>query len=107
MGKVSVLLLTLAAGQGGGERRLGMTAIYSMRVSVIVSIKKSSLSCRFQCHGPIHIVIVGPDSTYLVKRQHRVQLHPQGVSWVHPGEPAGWHQGWKPGDGTTCSRHIR
>lgn len=67
MGKVSVLLLTLAAGKGGGEGGLSMTAVYSMRVSVIVGIKKSSLSCRFQCHRPIHIVIISPDSTYLVK----------------------------------------
>lgn len=96
---MSVLLLTLAAGQGRGEGRLGVLRVYSMRVTVIVCIKKSGLGCRHQRHGPLHIVIVGPDGTNLVERQHRVQLRPQGMSRVHPGEPAGGHQGWKPRPG--------
>lgn len=67
---MSVLLLTLAAGQGGGEGGLRVMGVYSMRVTVLMGVKKSRLRCRFQRHGPLHIVIVGPDGTYLVKRQH-------------------------------------
>lgn len=81
---MSVLLLTLAAGQGRVERRLGVVGVYSMRVTVIMGKEKSGLRCRFQCHGPVHIVIVGPDGAYLVERQHwdllevqPVQLHPE------------------------------
>lgn len=49
------------------EGRLGVVGVYSMRVTVIMGIEKSGLGCRFQCHGPVHIVIVGPDGTYLVE----------------------------------------
>lgn len=69
-----------------------------------MGIEKSRLGRRF--HGSLHIVIVDPDGADLLKRQHRVQLHPQGTSRVHPGE----HQGWKPGLGQSApqrSRHIR
>lgn len=96
VGQVSVLLLTLAAGQGRVEGRLGVDGVYSMRVAVIMGVEKPGLGRRFQRHGPVHIVIVGPDGTYLVERQHLdllevqpVQLHPEGVSRIHPGEP-GW-----------------
>lgn len=78
------------------ERRLRMMGIYSLRVTVIVGVKKSRLGCRFQRHRPLHVVIVGPDGTYLVEREHRdllevqaVQLHPVGMRKVHSGEP-GW-----------------
>lgn len=64
---MGVLLLTLAAGQGRVERRLGVDGVYSTRVTVIMGIEKSGLGRRFQRHGPLHIVIVGPDGTYLVE----------------------------------------
>lgn len=86
MGEVSVLLLTLAAGQGLVEGRLGVN---SMSVAFFMGIEKARPGCRFQCHGPLHIVIVGPYGTYLVEGQnllevHAVQLHPEGVGGVHP-----------------------
>lgn len=63
---MSLLLLTLAARQGGVEGPLGIVGVNTVRVTVIVGIKKSRLRCRFQRHGPLHIVIVGPDGTNLV-----------------------------------------
>lgn len=90
------VLLTLAAGQGRLEGSLGVVGVYAMRMTIIKGTEESGLGCRFQRHWPIHIVIVGPDKTDLVKRQHwdllevqPVQLHPEGMSRVHPGEP-GW-----------------
>lgn len=76
---MSVLLLTLAAGEGGVEGGLGVMGVYSMRVSVIMGIKKSRLGRWLQCYGPLHIVIVGPDGTYLVKRQHWDLLEVQPI----------------------------
>lgn len=108
MGQVSVLL-TLAAGQGRVEGRLG---VYSIRVTVIKGMEESGLGCRFQCHWPIHIVIVGPNEPYLVERQYwdllevqLIQLHPEGMSRVHPGEPGWVAPGLQAGLG--LSRHIR
>lgn len=114
MGQVSVLLLTLAAGQGRVEGGLGVMGVYSVRVTVFMGIKKSGLGHRFQRHGPLHIVIVGPDGTYLVERQHwdllevqPVQLHPKGTSRVHPGEPGRVAPGLRAGAGARCSQHSR
>lgn len=114
---MSVLLLTLAAGHGRVEGRLGVVGVYSMRITVFMGIEKSGLGCRLQRHGPLHIVIVGPDGTYLVERQHwdllevqPVQLHPEGMSRVHPGEPGWVAPGLQAGAGAKCSqrsRHIR
>lgn len=89
MGEVSVLLLTLAAGQGLVEGRLGVVGVNSMSVAFFMGIEKARPGCRFQRHGPLHIVIVGPYGTYLVEGQnllevHAVQLHPEGVGGVHP-----------------------
>lgn len=63
---------------------------------VILGAEESGLGGRFQHHRPVHIVIVGPDESYLVERKHwdllevqAFQLHPEGTSRVHPGEP-GW-----------------
>lgn len=105
-----MLLLTLAA-------RKGMARVYSMRVMVIMGIEKSRLGCRFQRHGPLHIVIAGPDGTYLFERQHwnlvevqLIHLHPEGMSRVHPGEPGWVAPGLQAGPGAKCSqlsRHIR
>lgn len=113
MGRVS-LLLTLAAGQGGVERGLAVVGVCSMGVTVIKGIEESGLGRWFQCHRPIHVVIVGPDEPNLVDGQNRdllevqaIQLHPEGMSGVHPGEP-GWlaprlHAAVEAG----CSRHLR
>lgn len=111
------VLLTLAAGQGRVEGRLGVVGVYSMRVTIIKGIEESGLGCRFQSHWPVHIVIVGPDEPYLVERQHwdllevqPVQLHPEGMSRVHPGEPGWVAPGLQAGAGARCSqlsRHIR
>lgn len=88
-----------------------------MRVTVIMGIEKSGLRRQFQCHGPLHVVIVGPDGMYLVERQHwdllevqPVKLHPEGMSRVHPGEPGWVAPGLQAGAGARCSqlsRHIR
>lgn len=88
-----------------------------MWVTVIMGTEKSRLGSRFQCHRPVHIVIVGPDGTYLVERQHwdllevqPVQLLPEGMSRVHPGEPGWAAPGLQAGAGARCSqlsRHIR
>lgn len=43
MGKVRVLLLTLASGYGGMEGGLGMMGIYSVWVAVFVGVEKSRL----------------------------------------------------------------
>lgn len=64
---MSGLLLTLAAGQGRVEGRLGVVGVNSRRVTVFMGIKESGLRRQFQCHGPLYIVIVGPDGTYLFK----------------------------------------
>lgn len=64
---MSGLLLTLAAGQGRVEGRLGVVGVNSRRITVFMGIKESGLRRQFQRHGPLHIVIVGPDGTYLFK----------------------------------------
>ncbi|TNN36657.1 hypothetical protein EYF80_053174 [Liparis tanakae] len=91
VGQLGVLLLALAAGQGRVERRRRVVGVHSVRVTVVMGVEKAGLGRRFQRHGPVHIVIVGPDGTYLVERQHGdllevqpVQLHPEGMSRVHP-----------------------
>lgn len=111
---MTVLLLTLAAGQGRVEGGLSVMGIYSMRVTVIMAIKKSGLGCRFQRHRPLHIVIVSPDGTYLIERQHwyllevqPIQLHPKGMSRVHPVDPGRVAPGLQAGAGARCSQHSR
>lgn len=94
MGKVGVLLLTLAAGQRRWVGGLGVMGVNSMRVAVLVGIKKSRLRGGFQRHRSVHIVIVGPDGADLVKRQHRVHLHFREGGGSAPGEQ---RRGWKPG----------
>ncbi len=81
-----------------------------MSVTVIMYIEKSRLGCRFQRHRPLHIVIVGSNGSYLVKRQHwdllQVQsfrLDPEGMSRVHPGEPGWVAPGLQAGVGARCS----
>lgn len=63
-------------------------------MAVVQGVKKSRLGCWFQRHWPVHVVIVGPDESYLVERQHRdllevqpVQLHSEGMGRVHGGDP--------------------
>lgn len=103
---MSGLMLTLAAGQSRVEGRLGVVGVNSRRVTVFMGIIESGLSHRFQRHGPLHIVIVGPDGTYLFEREHwdllevhPVQLHPEGMSRVHPGEPDRAAPGLRAGPG--------
>ena len=98
-----VSVLTLAAGQRRLQGALG----------VLVGVEKSRLGRWFQRHGPVHVVIVGPNESYLAERQHwdllevqTVQLHPQGTSRFHLGDPGRA----APGVGAGCSRlsgHIR
>ena len=110
-----MLLLTSAAGQGRVEGSLGVVGVYSMRVAVIMGVDKFGLGCQLHRHGPLHIVIVGPDGTYLVERQHldllEVQpVQPVGRDRVHPGEPGWAAPGLQSRAGATCfqlSRHIR
>lgn len=116
VGRVS-LLLTLAAGQGGVERGLAVVGVCSMGVTVIKGVEESGLGRWFQGHWPIHVVIVGPDEPNLVNGQNRdllgvqaIQLHPEGMSGVHPGEPGWLAPRLHAGVGAGCpqhSRHIR
>lgn len=104
-------MLTLAAGQGRVEGGLGvLVGEPRMRMPIVQGVKKPRLGCWFQRHWPVHIVIVGPDESYLVERKHRDLLevqpvHSEGMSGVHGSDPGRW-----PGRRATCSqlsRHIR
>lgn len=87
-------MLTLAAGQRLVGGALGL----------LVGVEKSGLGHWFQRHWPVHIVIVGPDESYLLERQHRdlleVQLHSEG-SGLHLGDPG------RVAPGLACSRLSR
>lgn len=91
-------MLTLAAGQGALWVLVGAARIWG--------VEKSGMGRRFQRHGPVHVVIVGPDEPDLVERQHGDLLEVQLMSGLHGGDPGRVAPGARAGR-SRLSRHIR
>lgn len=83
------MLLTLTAGQGRADGRLGVVS-----VALIQGTEEARLGGRLQGHRPLHVVVVGSDEPHLVDGENwhllevrPIRHRPEGISGVHPAGP--------------------